>query len=81
MFLEENLASRQGQTIQTNDFLGKQVDEAKAKLDEQDSKLAAFQRKYMGLLPEEEQTNLNMLAGLTPQLEAIHTGAKPRAAG
>jgi polysaccharide chain length determinant protein (PEP-CTERM system associated) len=70
MFLEENLASRQGQTIQTNEFLGKQVDEAKAKLDEQDARLATFQRKYQGILPDEEQTNLNLLAGLTSQLEA-----------
>ncbi|MBZ5658894.1 MAG: lipopolysaccharide biosynthesis protein [Acidobacteriia bacterium] len=70
MFLEENVQSRQGQTIQTNEFLGKQLDEAKAKLDEQDARLAAFQRKNLGILPDEAQTNLNLLAGLTPQLEA-----------
>ncbi len=70
MFLEENVQSRQGQTIQTNNFLGKQLEEAKAKLDEQDGRLAAFQRKYLGSLPDEEQTNLNLLTGLTSQLEA-----------
>jgi polysaccharide chain length determinant protein (PEP-CTERM system associated) len=70
MFLEENLQSRQGQTIQTNEFIGKQLDEAKAKLDEQDARLAAFQRKNMGTLPDEAQTNIGLLAGLTPQLEA-----------
>jgi polysaccharide chain length determinant protein (PEP-CTERM system associated) len=70
MFLEENVQSRQGQTVQTNEFLGKQLDEAKAKLDAQDARLAAFQRKYLGSLPDQEQTNLNLLTGLTSQLEA-----------
>src|ERR1019366_6133932 len=70
MFLEENVQNRQGQTIQTNEFLGKQLDEAKAKLDAQDARLAAFQRKYLGSLPDQEQTNLNLLTGMTSQLEA-----------
>jgi len=50
-------------------FLAKQLDEAKAKLDEQDAKLAGFQSQYLGSQPEDEQTNLTLLAGLTPQLE------------
>ncbi|MBZ5641953.1 MAG: lipopolysaccharide biosynthesis protein [Acidobacteriia bacterium] len=70
MFLEENVQSRKGQTIQTNEFLGKQLEEAKAKLDEQDARLAAFQRRNMGILPDDAQTNIGLLAGLTPQLEA-----------
>jgi polysaccharide chain length determinant protein (PEP-CTERM system associated) len=70
MFLEENVQSREGQTIQTNDFLSKQLEEAKGKLDEQDARLAVFQRKYLGSLPDEEQTNLNLLTGLASQLEA-----------
>jgi polysaccharide chain length determinant protein (PEP-CTERM system associated) len=70
MFLEENLHSRQGQTLQTDEFLGRQLAEAKAKLDAQDGRLAAFQRKYLGSLPDQEQTNLNILTGLTSQLEA-----------
>jgi polysaccharide chain length determinant protein (PEP-CTERM system associated) len=70
MFLEENVQRREGQTIQTNEFLGKQLEEAKTKLDEQDGRLATFQRKYLGSLPDEEQTNLNLLTGLTSQLEA-----------
>ncbi len=70
MFLEENVQSRQGQTIQTNEFLGKQLEESKARLDEQEARLAAFQRKYQGSLPDQEQTNLNLLNGQTTQLEA-----------
>src|SRR5579863_10027856 len=57
LFMEENSQARQAQAEQTTQFLGTQLDEAKAKLDAQDAKLAAFQRHYMGSLPEEEQTN------------------------
>ncbi len=70
MFLAENIQLRKGEVTNTTEFLGKQLAEAKAKLDEQDAKLAAFQRRYLGSLPDQNQTNLNLLAGLTSQLEA-----------
>ena len=44
--------------------------EAKADLDAQDSKLAGFKSRYIGSLPDDEQTNLNLLTGLTSQLDA-----------
>jgi hypothetical protein len=50
--------------------LGNQLDDAKAKLDDQDAKLAAFQSRYIGELPDDETTNLTLLTGMTPQLEA-----------
>jgi polysaccharide chain length determinant protein (PEP-CTERM system associated) len=70
MFLAENIQLRKGEVTNTTEFLGKQLAEAKAKLDEQDAKLAAFQRRYLGSLPDQNQTNLNLLTGLTSQLEA-----------
>src|SRR5712664_2531213 len=70
MFLAENIQLRKGEVTNTTEFLGKQLEEAKAKLDEQDAKLAAFQRRYLGSLPDQNQTNLNLLTGLTSQLEA-----------
>lgn len=70
MFMEQNLRLRQQQAEETTQFLGKQLDDAKAKLDEQDAKLAAFQSRYIGELPEDEKTNLTLLTGMTPQLEA-----------
>jgi len=51
-------------------FIVQQLDGAKKKLDEQDAKLAAFKSHYIGSLPDEEQTNLNILVGLTSQLDA-----------
>src|SRR4051812_28095728 len=44
MFMEENLRLQQTKAEQTTDFLEGQLQEAKTKLDEQDAKLAAFQR-------------------------------------
>ena len=32
--------------------------------------LAAFKSRYLGALPDNEQTNLNLLTGLTSQLDA-----------
>jgi uncharacterized protein involved in exopolysaccharide biosynthesis len=70
MFIEENLRIRQGDAEGTTQFLDEQLAEAKTRLDEQDAKLAAFKSRYLGSLPDEEQTNLNLLMGLTSQLDA-----------
>ena len=70
MFLEEHVQQRQDQGNETTQFLTGQLQDAKEKLDQQDARLAAFKRRYLGSLPDEEQTNLNLLAGLTSQLEA-----------
>jgi polysaccharide chain length determinant protein (PEP-CTERM system associated) len=70
MFIEENLRLRIGVSQDTKEFVGQHIAEAKAKLDEQDAKLAAFKSYNMGRLPDEEKTNLNILMGLTSQLDA-----------
>ena len=48
MFIEENLKSRQQHSEETTQFLSQQLVDAKAALDEQDAKLAAFKSRYMG---------------------------------
>jgi polysaccharide chain length determinant protein (PEP-CTERM system associated) len=70
MFMEQNTRQREDQATRTSSFLSEQLEEAKGKLDEQDKKLAQFKRQYLGSLPEEEQTNLNLLNGMNSQLEA-----------
>jgi polysaccharide chain length determinant protein (PEP-CTERM system associated) len=70
MFIEESIRLRQQRSEDTTQFLAQQLVDAKAKLDEQDSKLAAFKSRYIGSLPDEEQGNLNLLMGLTSQLDA-----------
>jgi len=70
LFLRENLRSREASAQGTTDFLGSQLADAKRSLDEQDGKLAAFQRQYIGRLPGEEAPNVDMLTSLNTQLEA-----------
>lgn len=70
MFLVQNARSREQQAAQTTSFLTQQLDQAKAKLDEQDARLAKFKARYLGALPDQEQTNLSLLTGMNSQLEA-----------
>jgi polysaccharide chain length determinant protein (PEP-CTERM system associated) len=78
MFLEQNARDRQMQTKDTTEFIQQRLEEAKKKLDDEDAKLAEFKRRNLGMLPEEEQTNLNLLTGMNTQLES-NTQALSRA--
>jgi protein tyrosine kinase modulator len=71
MFMEQNSKDIDVQGTQTTEFFAQQVDEAKQNLDAQDAKLAEFKKKYMGSLPDQEQTNLSLLAGMNSQLDAL----------
>jgi polysaccharide chain length determinant protein (PEP-CTERM system associated) len=70
LFVSENLSAREQSAEGTTDFLKQQLADAKAKLDDQDAKLAVFQEKYFGMLPEQEPSNMNALQALTVQLDA-----------
>jgi polysaccharide chain length determinant protein (PEP-CTERM system associated) len=70
MLIEENLKSREQAAQGTTEFLNRQAEEAKRDLDEQDAKLAAFKRQYVGQLPEDADSNLKVLMGLNSQLDA-----------
>lgn len=69
-FRQQNVRLREKRAENTTDFLNDQLQEAKAKLDAQDAKLADFQRRYMGELPDETQTNFSLLNGLSTQMQA-----------
>lgn len=71
MFIDEDIRERQHSAEGTTSFLQTQLDDAKSKLDEQDSILAGFERKYMGMLPDETKTNLELLGTLNTQLQAV----------
>src|SRR6266404_3036036 len=76
--LEPTPRERKQQANETTNFLSKQLGEAKKNLADQDAKFAEFKRKYLGSLPEEEQSNLNISTGMNAQLEA-NTQALSRA--
>ncbi|MBZ5628700.1 MAG: lipopolysaccharide biosynthesis protein [Acidobacteriia bacterium] len=70
MFLAENLKVREQSAEGATNFIKRQLEDAKRGLDQEDAKLAVFQRKYMGELPGQEGTNLSMLNSLNTQLDA-----------
>lgn len=71
MFLQQNVIVSERKAEDTTDFINRQLQEAKAKLDDQDAKLADFQRRYTGALPDEAQTNFSLLSGLASQLDSV----------
>jgi polysaccharide chain length determinant protein (PEP-CTERM system associated) len=70
LFVSANLTRRQESAEGTTDFLKQQLADSKRNLDDQEAKLAAFQQKYFGKLPEQEPSNANTLQALTTQLDA-----------
>jgi uncharacterized protein involved in exopolysaccharide biosynthesis len=70
LIVTENLKERGDIAKSTTDFLGRQLDDAKRALDDQDSKLADFKKQYFGQLPTDADNNMRMLMSLNSQLDA-----------
>ena len=70
MLLEENLKQRERVAQGATTFFSQQLADAKSALDQQDARLAAFKRQYLGQLPGDEDSNLRILMGLNSQLES-----------
>jgi polysaccharide chain length determinant protein (PEP-CTERM system associated) len=67
-YIEENLKVRERQATGTADFLRTQLEEVKAKLDEQEKLVSAFKERHMGELPQQLDANLKTLEQLNVQL-------------
>jgi polysaccharide chain length determinant protein (PEP-CTERM system associated) len=72
LFIAASNGSSVEQSNRVTDFLSGQLAEAKSRLDDQDAKLAAFKSRNIGLLPDDGPANLNLLTGLTTQLDAAN---------
>ena len=70
MFMEQNARDLEQQAVRTASLIGQQLEEAKAKLDEQDAKLAQFKRQSIGSLPQEEQSTPSSFSTLNSRLKA-----------
>jgi len=70
LFTSANVRNRADSVRGTTSFLQEQLAQQKAKLDEQDQKLATFKRQYAGMLPEDNANNLNILTTLNSRLDA-----------
>src|SRR6266851_3823216 len=70
LFIDENLQSRGQQSVGTTSFLENQLEQARQDLAQQEQHLREYKIRFIGELPEQEQSMLQMLGGLQSQLEA-----------
>ena len=67
-YIEENLRARERQATGTAEFLRVQLVDAKKRLDEQEARNSEMQRRYLGELPQQMQSNLMGLESMNTQL-------------
>jgi len=69
LFIEENLRTRENQSESTTAFLDRQLHDAKSDLEEQTKRIKQFKTQFVGQLPGELQSNLQVLNGLQIRLQ------------
>jgi polysaccharide chain length determinant protein (PEP-CTERM system associated) len=69
-YIEDNLRSRKKSSIETTEFLDNEVQVARADLAQQEQRLREFKGKYLGELPEQLQSNVQILSGLQSRMQA-----------
>jgi polysaccharide biosynthesis transport protein len=73
LFINENLKSREQQSVSTTEFLREQLEQKRQALEAQDKKLRDLKMQYIGELPEQQAGNLGILASLQAQLQNVGT--------
>jgi len=71
MFLQQSIINAEDRAKTQLEFITKELQDAKSKLDEQDAKLAQFQREHSGNLPDQASNNFSMLTALSAQLDSV----------
>jgi len=69
MFISVNLESQQQDSQSAATFLASQLASAQSQLEDQEAKLRAFREQHLGNLPDQLQTNVQLLNGLQGQLD------------
>jgi succinoglycan biosynthesis transport protein ExoP len=70
LFIEENLRNQQQLSQDTTNFLESQLEDARKDLEKQEQQLQQFRSAYLGQLPEQTQSNMQILGGLQGRLDA-----------
>ncbi|MGB7024968.1 MAG: Wzz/FepE/Etk N-terminal domain-containing protein [Candidatus Acidiferrales bacterium] len=68
-FLDQNMKSQQQLSQSTTSFFDDQLADARAKLEEQGAKVRAFKAQHVGELPDQLESNVQILTGVQNQLE------------
>jgi len=69
LFINENVKAQQALSENTTAFLESQLADARANMEAQEGKVAAFKAKHLGELPTQLESNVQILAGLQNQLQ------------
>lgn len=69
-FIQWDLSTREHQAVGATEFLSTQLQQAKADLDQQESKINNFRRQHLGELPEQAESNSATLTRLQTALQA-----------
>ncbi|MBV8893239.1 MAG: hypothetical protein JO266_14925 [Acidobacteria bacterium] len=69
LFISENLEARQQQSENTTQFLQSQLEDSRRSLEEQEQRLRKYKDQYLGELPGQLQSNIQILSGLQTQLQ------------
>jgi polysaccharide chain length determinant protein (PEP-CTERM system associated) len=69
LFIQQNLKLRENQAQGTSSFLDTELAQTKAKLEQQEARIAYFKQMHMGQLPEQRDTNLQGVGQLQTKLE------------
>ena len=69
LFISENLEARQQQSENTTQFLQSQLEDARRSLAEQEQRLRKYKDQYLGELPGQLQSNIQILSGMQTQLQ------------
>jgi protein tyrosine kinase modulator len=78
LFIDQNLEARGQQSVTTTTFLENQLEQARQDLAQQEQRLREYKIRFIGELPEQQQSMLQMLGSLQAQLDA-NTAAIGRA--
>jgi polysaccharide chain length determinant protein (PEP-CTERM system associated) len=69
LYIDENLRMREEHATGTAEFLDSELSKGKKQLEDQESAIQQFKRKYMGELPEQRESNMRALEGYRVQLQ------------
>jgi polysaccharide chain length determinant protein (PEP-CTERM system associated) len=76
LYVDENLKFREKQAAGTSEFLETQLDEVRARLQEQERRIADYKEQHMGELPEQREANLRTLERLQQQQQLAHESGR-----
>jgi polysaccharide biosynthesis transport protein len=72
-FVNDNVEAQQHLSEETTAFLDKELADARARMEEQESRVAAFKAKHLGELPGQLDANTQqLLTGIQSQLQSSH---------